>query len=119
MADYEKLKVFNISHELVLDIYKLVKQFPADERFRLVDQLVRASYSIPSNIVEGQSRNTTKDYVNFLYMARGSANEVRYFLYLVKDLKYISIKDYNTLLSKIDTIIKMLNGLIKALKGKI
>ena len=119
MASYEKLNVFNSSHNFVLDIYRVTKKFPPEEKYRLVDQLIRASYSIPSNIVEGQSRNTTKDYINFLYMARGSANEIRYFLYLAKDLKYITYDEYSSLLVKIEQIIKMLNGLINSLKGKI
>lgn len=87
--NYENLLVFKKAHNFVLNIYDVTKNFPNNEKFRLVDQLIRASYSIPSNIAEGNSRNTTKDYVNFLYMARGSANEIKYFLLLSKDLNYI------------------------------
>ena len=116
---YEDLKVYKLSHEFVLKIYKIAKSFPSDERYRLVDQLIRASYSIPSNIVEGNSRNTTKEYINFLYISRGSANEVKYFLLLSKDLKYISKEEYFILKEKIETIIKLLNGLINSLKRKI
>ncbi len=117
--NYEELNVFKESHKFVLEIYKITETFPNEEKFRLVDQLIRASYSIPSNIAEGNSRNTTKDYINFLYNARGSANEIKYFLLLSKDLGYISIKRYLELKTKIEDIIKMLNGLINSLRGKL
>ena len=117
--NYEELNVFKESHKFVLEIYKITETFPNEEKFRLVDQLIRASYSIPSNIAEGNSRNTTKDYINFLYNARGSANEIKYFLLLSKDLGYISIKRYLELKTKIEDIIKMLNGLINSLWGKL
>lgn len=80
--------------------------------------MIRAAYSIPSNIAEGNNRNTTKEYINFLYIARGSANEVKYFLLLSKDLNYIEINIYDELKIKIENIIKMLNGLVNSLKGK-
>lgn len=116
---FEDLNVYQNVHQFVLEIYKITKSFPNDEKYRLVDQLVRASYSIPSNIAEGNSRNTTKDYINFLYISRGSANEIKYFLLLSKDLNYIDIGLYEDLKIKIENIIKMLNGLISSLKGKI
>ena len=117
--NYEGLNVFKKSHKFVLEIYDITKSFPKDEKFKLIDQLIRASYSIPSNIAEGNSRNTTKDYINFLYMARGSASEVKYFLLLSNDLGYISSDKYEALKNKIENIAKMLNGLINSLKGKI
>ena len=117
--NYEKLNVFQESHKFVLEIYEITKAFPAEEKFRLIDQLIRAAYSIPSNISEGNSRNTTKDYINFLYMARGSDNEVKYFLLLSKDLNYINNEEkYLELTDKIENIIKMLNDLIKSLKRR-
>lgn len=74
---WSELKVWQKSHKLVIDIYKITMGFPASEKFSLVDQIKRASYSIPANIVEGQSRNTTKEYIQFLYIARGSLEELR------------------------------------------
>lgn len=115
---YDDLKVYQLSHGFVLEIYAITKSFPADERYRLVDQLIRASYSIPSNIAEGNSRNTSKDYISFLYIARGSANEIKYFIFLAKDLGYINTDLYEQLQEKIEVIIKMLSSLIKSLKAK-
>jgi len=115
---YEDLNIYKLSHEFVLNIYTITKSFPIDEKYRLIDQMIRASYSIPSNIAEGNSRNTSKDYLNFLYIARGSANEIKYFLLLAKDLKYIEVATYEDFKTKIETIIKMLNSLINSLKVK-
>jgi len=115
---YEELEVYKKAHNFVLETYRVTKTFPKEERYRLIDQLIRAAYSIPSNIAEGNSRNTTKDYINFLYMARGSANEVKYFLLLSKDLEYINEETYSELKSKIEVIIKLLNGLINSLKRR-
>jgi len=116
--NYEELEVYKKAHNFVLETYRVTKTFPKEERYRLIDQLIRAAYSIPSNIAEGNSRNTTKDYINFLYMARGSANEVKYFLLLSKDLKYINEETYSELRNKIEVIIKLLNGLINSLKRR-
>jgi len=114
-----ELEVFKKSHGFVLEIYKLTDEFPKDERFRIVDQIIRASYSIPANIIEGQNRNTTKEYISFLHNARGSAYEVKYFLLLSKDLNFIDIEKYDKLNNNIVIIIKMLNSLIRSLKEKI
>ncbi len=91
---------------------------PKSETFGLVDQLKRAAYSIPANIVEGQSKNTTKEYIQFLYNARGSLEEVRYFLLLSFDLKFLPEKEYKELEQRYESASKMLNGLIKSLKSK-
>ncbi len=73
---YEDLEVFKKSHELVLEIYEITKNFPKEEQTRIVNQMIRAAYSIPANIAEGNSRNTTKEYLNFLFISRGSLNEL-------------------------------------------
>jgi len=117
--NYRDLDVFKKSHELVLSLYGLVKKYPREENYRLVDQIIRAGYSIPSNIAEGSNRNTTKDYINFLYMARGSLSEVQYFLLLSKDVNYISEKEFNDFDSQCNSIGKLLNALIKSLKRKL
>ena len=113
---WRKLEVWKKSHELVLEAYKITSGFPATERYGLIDQIRRASYSVPANIVEGQSRNTTKEYLSFLYNARGSVEEVRYFLLLSKELGYIHENVAEHIELKYETVSKMLNGLIKSLK---
>ncbi len=115
----KELTVFKKAHEFTLEIYKVTADFPSEEKYRLVDQLIRASYSIPSNITEGQHRNTTKDYMSFLYNARGSAFEIKYFLLLSRDLNYIGDLEFQKLTDSLVEIIKMLNSLINSLKKKI
>lgn len=114
---WKDLDVWRRSHSLVLEIYKLTVQFPRDEKYGIIDQLRRAAYSVPANIVEGQSRNTTKEYLSFLYNARGSVEEVRYFLLLSADLGYINNDIHQKFELKYEIVSKMLNGLIKSLKG--
>lgn len=112
MSKYENLEVWKEAHELVLSIYKVVDNFPKEEKFRLTDQLYRASSSVAINICEGTGRNTQKDFAHFLYMSRGSLHETSYELLLARDLSYISNEQYEILVKKCDKIGKMLNGLI-------
>ena len=76
---WNELKVWQKAHALVLELYKLTATFPKTEIYSLVDQIKRAAYSIAANIAEGQSRNTTKEYIQFLYISRGSLNELPIF----------------------------------------
>jgi len=113
---WRELKVWQKTHGLVIDIYKVTSNFPGTEIYGLVNQLKRAAYSVPVNIVEGQSRQTTREYLQFLYNARGSLEEVRYFLLLSMELGYLSEKDHEILESKYESASRMLNALIKSLK---
>jgi four helix bundle protein len=115
---WKRLKVWQETHKLVLEIYAVTIGFPSSETYGIIDQLKRAAYSVPSNIVEGQSRNSTKEYLRFLYNSRGSLEEVRYFLLLSFDLKFIPDKEYQRLEGLCEAASKMLNGLIKSLKSK-
>jgi four helix bundle protein len=117
-GNYEKLLVFQKSYRLVLDIYRLVVNYPREEKYRLADQMIRAAYSIPSNIVEGNSKRTIKDYLNFLYISRGSIHELKYFLLLSKDLYYLDEDQFYRLSERCDRVAKLLNGLINSLKEK-
>ncbi|MCF7916963.1 MAG: four helix bundle protein [Candidatus Omnitrophica bacterium] len=117
--NYKDLNVFKEAHQLVLNIYKIIDSFPKRENYRINDQIIRAAYSVPSNIAEGNSRNTTKDYLSFLYISRGSLNELQYFMLLSKDLGYINDKIYQEVNSSITNIAIKLNALIKSLKRKL
>ena len=112
------LEIWKKSHDLVLKIYEVTASFPKSETYGLTDQLRRSAASVPANIVEGQSRNTTKEYLSFLYNARGSLEEIRYFLLLSHDLNHLSEETYKNLENEYETASKMLNGLIKSLKKK-
>ena len=116
---WRDLDVWKKSHELVLGIYSITSSFPNTETYGIISQLRRSSSSVPANIVEGQSRNTTKEYLLFLYNARGSLEETRYFMFLSKDLKYLSYEIYLEFEKNCEEISKMLNGLIRSLKKEI
>jgi len=86
---YTDLIVWQKSMELVEVVYRLVRTFPADERFRLCDQLSRAVVSIPSNIAEGNGRESSADYSHFLKIARGSLFETMTQLEIARRLGYL------------------------------
>ncbi|MEJ2306372.1 MAG: four helix bundle protein [candidate division WOR-3 bacterium] len=117
MKSFENLDVWEAAHKLVLEIYKITKKFPEEERFRLIDQLCRSAASVPANIAEGTGRKTLNEYIQYLYNARGSFEETRYHLILARDLNYIDKVEFSALKKQYDSIGKMLNGLIKSLKS--
>jgi four helix bundle protein len=118
IKSFHDLEIWKLSHQLVLEVYKISKMFPKEENFRITSQLLRAAYSIPSNIAEGMGRYTRKEFVNFLIIARGSVEECKYFILLVKDLGYLPEIMFNELTSKYDSLGKMINSLINSLKRK-
>ena len=119
MADnkFEHLKVWQKSHQLVLDIYKIIKKFPTEEKFSLVDQIKGSSSSIPTNIVEGNERKTKNEFIQFLYVSKGSCAETKYHLLLSRDLGYISNSEYQELSNKTIEVSKMLSSFINFVKN--
>ena len=115
MKRVEDLDVFKLSHALVLEIYEMTKSFPNEERFGLVSQMRRAAYSIPMNLMEGAHRLGSKEYKQFVSIARGSAGEIKYQLLLVKDLGYISDEEYSRLASQYERVSQMLTKLAGSL----
>jgi four helix bundle protein len=97
---WRELEVWKLSHEMVLDVYRLSNTFPDHEKFRLTGQLCRAACSVPANIVEGNSRYSRKEYIQFRIIARASLEEARYHGLLAKDLQYIESSDYDQLKQK-------------------
>jgi four helix bundle protein len=111
---YQDLKVWQKSMDLIVQIYQLAKSLPAIETYNLSDQIRRSSLSIPSNIAEGSGRNTTKEYIQFLYMALGSACELETQLFVIQRLEYH--QNISPMIQEISQIKKMLNALITSLK---
>lgn len=117
MRDFKKYEVWQLAHENVLFVYKIIlPQMPATEKYDLVSQIKRASYSIPLNIAEGAGRNTDKDFASFLDNALGSAQEVEYALLLIRDLEFIKVEDYVLANDKINVIKSKLINLIKSIR---
>ena len=113
---HKQLDVWQSAMRFVSALYLLTKQFPSDERFGLTNQIQRASVSIPSNIAEGSARQSNKEYIQFLYIALGSAAEVETQLLIARDLGYTDSID--SLYNDIQSIKRMLLGLIKSKKTK-
>ena len=113
-GSYKDLKVYNKSYKAAKAIYiNVVPKFPKEEKYGLADQIKRASISIPLNIAEGYGKGESKkEFVRFLNMARGSANEVLVILEFVKDLGYIGNDEYQKASEAYEEIGKMLTGLI-------
>lgn len=109
---YKDLIVWQKSRILVKKIYEVTRSFPKEEIYSLVDQMKRASISIPSNIAEWNSRNTLKEQYQFFSIARGSCSELETQIILATDLWFI--RENEILLDEIEEIGKMLSWLIKA-----
>lgn len=116
IESWKDLEVWKMAHGAVLRVYELTKSVPTDERYRLIDQLFRAAASVPANIAEGKGRSSLKEYLQFLSIARGSVEEVKYFLMLARDLKYLEKQDYEGITAEYHRVGKMLNGLMGALR---
>lgn len=116
MQNYKKLKVWDKSHNFVLKIYKITSEFPKIEQYRLSDQLIRSSSSIPTNIAEGCGRASNKDKARFITIAIGSCSEAEYQLLLALDLNYLNEEQFKDLNVKIIEIRKMLYSFKKSLK---
>ena len=119
IVSYMDLDVWRISHELVIEIYRISANFPDHERYGLMSQVRRAAFSIPANIAEGNGRQHTREYIQLLYISKGSLNELRYFLLLAKDLEYIEFSSYSEVEEYLERISIMLMKLIDSLKYKL
>ena len=95
----------------MLQVYRLTKSFPPDERFGLTSQLRRAALSVPTNIAEGSKRQTNPEYARFLNIAEGSLAETEYLLMVSRDLGYLPAAITKPVLAEAEEIARMLNGL--------
>ena len=116
VKSYKELEVWQLAMELVEDVYAVARKLPVSERFALSDQLRRAVVSIPSNIAEGCGRNSTRDLLHFLSVARGSLCEVETQLELAMRMWQVPITDLN---EKIVRVGMMINALSTKLKTRL
>jgi four helix bundle protein len=118
MKTHRDLNVWKESIGLVTLIYEKTKSFPEDELFSLTSQIKRSAISIPSNISEGAARESNKEFLRFLFIAKGSISELDTQLLITNNLKFLSKEDYFQISEKLAAIRKMLAGLIKFRKVK-
>jgi four helix bundle protein len=114
--DHRRLRVFQDAHHLAVAVYKHTRNFPKDEWFGIRAQMRRAAVSTPSNIVEGCARRGTKEYLNFLNIARGSAGELSYLVDLAAELGLLGspVSDLN---DRCTSVIPQLERLIRTMEG--
>ena len=108
MAPYEKLRAWNASHEVVLDVYRATKAWPDNEKYGLIAQARRAAFSIAANIAEGAAKRGRREFRRFLDIAIGSSAELRYVLRVARDLEYLPQDDWSILESHRDNAGKIL-----------
>lgn len=118
IKSYRELLVWQKAIELVTLVYDLTKNFPTEETYGLISQIRRCVVSIPSNIAEGRSRNTRKDFVQFLRIAYGSGAELETQLEIARRLSFLSMPEYNKAVHLLNEVMKMLNTIIGKLKAK-
>jgi four helix bundle protein len=112
---FEEINSWKKSRSFNKRIYEITNGSEFKKDFDLVKQIRRASISISSNIAEGFERNTDKEFIYFLYVAKASAAEVRSQLYLALDLNYIKKIEFEELFNEISDISKLISGFIKYL----
>lgn len=114
ITNFRQLKVWQKSHNLVLDTYKATAAYPSEEKYGLVSQMRRSAVSVPANIAEGFKRRGKGDKVHFYNIAQSSLEELHYYFILSKDLGYL--KDSDALLGRAEEIGRMLIALIEVVK---
>ena len=117
IKSFTDLNIWKEGHKLVLDIYRITKNFPREEQFGLTIQLRRAGVSFTSNIAEGFSRNSYKEKLQFYSIALGSLTEIQNQLLVAKDIDYMTKEEFDKIAEQTIIVNKITNGLIKKSKS--
>ena len=117
MTNFRNLKIWQRAMKLVIAIYNLMRMLPKEEKFGLKSQMTRAAISIPSNIAEGSSRSSPKEFKHFLEMSLGSAFELETQLLSIKELGLAPEDQINGILNTLNEEQKMINSFINKLKS--
>lgn len=117
IQSFTDLKVWQEGHKLVIIIYEITKKFPKEETYSLIDQMRRAVASITANIAEGFGRHSLKEKIQFYYLAQGSLTELKNFILIARDVKYLSKEDFNILVNQANFTHRLLQGFITKTKS--
>lgn len=117
-TSFEKLKVFDLAVDLMVEVYQITERFPPHERYGLVSQSRRAAVSVVSHLAEGQGRLTFGEWRQMLSQGRGSLFELVAQLIAAKRLAYLNDVQYDTLRARADEVGSLLMGLIKFVRRK-
>ena len=98
---------------MAVDVYDKTKSFPRHQLYSLTNQMQKAAVSVAANIAEGSGRRTLRDYLRFLYIAKGSLTELEYYIHLAKRLDYLSVDDHQRLDAMQDETARVLTGFIR------
>jgi len=113
IRSYEDLQIYQEGYQLALQIHRVTKELPKQEQYELGAQVRRAAISVPANIAEGYGRkNSAREFKHFLRNAMGSANEVKVYIDMMKDIGYIEEERYQKLREGYDTLTKKIYRLI-------
>jgi four helix bundle protein len=116
LRDYAKIEAWKMADDLTVAVYERTRCFPKEELYGLTSQVRRAVSSVLANIVEGSARESKRDYVHFLYIARGSLVEAQYFLQLARRLGYISAEEDQHLQDQTRQTFACLHGLVQSVE---
>jgi len=114
--DHRKLRVFTLADDLVIEVYRITRDFPAEERYGLQGQMRRAALSTAVNIVEGSARRSTREYASFINVATGSAAEARYLVDISFRLGFLRAKDHRGAAERFDVLVAQLKSLGNSLE---
>jgi four helix bundle protein len=117
MRDFRKIETWQLADDLVVAVYEATKSFPKEETYGITSQIRRAASSVAANIVEGASRESSKDYAHFLQIARGSLAETQYFLHLAFRLGYMREDEARDLEQLSRRVFGCLHGLISVVRS--
>ena len=118
IAGFETLRIWHEAHDLMLEIHKIVRNLPTDERFKVGNQMERSSASVADNIAEGYSSYYYKEKIKGMYIARKEAGETQNHLRNIQSKRYISFKSGENLVNRYEGLIKGINGYVRYINKK-
>jgi four helix bundle protein len=117
VKDYSELIAYRKAYQIILDVYRVTACFPKEEIYGLTSQIRRAAVSVPSNIAEDYMRGS-KEYVQFLRIALGSAAELETQISLSKDLGFLGVEEYERLRLSLKEVLRLLTSYIKGIRER-